>query len=73
MTKDEVLKRIAELTNQKRQNEALFEQHKANANACQGAIQELSGWLKKIELKEKEDAEKLEKEKQEKEAKGKAA
>lgn len=64
MTKEEVIKRIAELTDQKRKNEILCEQSKNNANACSGAIQELTNWLKKLELKinEKEDLEKAKKE-----------
>ena len=64
MTKEEILKRIQELTAQKQQQEQLCEQTKANANACSGAIQELTRQLKKLE---KDEADKLAAEKQNKE------
>jgi hypothetical protein len=45
MTKDELQTRIQELNQ-------LREQHLANANAVTGAIQELTGWLNKVNAAE---------------------
>jgi len=49
MTKEELSKRIQELTQAR-------EQHLANANAAQGAITELTGWLNKLATEDVDNA-----------------
>lgn len=55
MNKEELQKRLQALMQERTTQEQLYIQAQSNLNAYNGAIQEVSNWIKILEEKEKEE------------------